>query len=246
MRGRRTVVVGEYDFAASRNKKNATITDEQLADIFAGVGARHGYADVKAHFEELGDFKVRWQRTYRWIDFSISDYLDRAPPRALENLAESLFDRLEGKETDCGEEFLTYLADRKVVRANQRDYIQRKGLATKTIGTYHDLNDCVARLRSQGLIKAATFKLVWNDSFRMGGKASACSVLNKVIEVNTLLDEKGVPEYVLDYAVYVMACYIEIGFQAGRMDEMKHQKMVRKYPMCDEAVAWLQSNGFFI
>ena len=239
-------MVGGYDFAASHNKKNATITDEQLADIFARVGAKYGYENVHAHFEELRDFKVRWQMAYQWVDFSISDYCDRAPPRALENLAEILFDRIEGKESDYGEEFLTYLADRKVVRANQRDYIQRKGLATKTIGTYHDLNDCVARLRSQGLIKAATFKLVWNNSHRMGRKASACSVLNEVIEVNTLLDEKGVPEYVIDYAVYVMACHIEIGFQAGRLDEMKHQKMVKKYPMRDEAEAWLQSHEFFI
>ena len=51
--------------------------------IFSAVGARHGYNDVGAEFAALEDFKVRWQRSYNWIRFTVSDYLDRVPDDVL-------------------------------------------------------------------------------------------------------------------------------------------------------------------
>ena len=51
------------------NKKNATVTDGRLTEIFSDVGRRLGYDDVRAEFSGVMDFKVRWQRSSRWISF---------------------------------------------------------------------------------------------------------------------------------------------------------------------------------
>ena len=68
--------------------------------IFASVRARHGYEDVGAEFADLEDFKVRWQRSYNWIRFTVSDYLDRAPDDVLASLAEVLFTNLADAGTE--------------------------------------------------------------------------------------------------------------------------------------------------
>lgn len=51
--------------------------------IFADVGAKYGYGDVGAEFAALEDFKIRWQRSYDWSRFTVSDYLGRAPERPM-------------------------------------------------------------------------------------------------------------------------------------------------------------------
>ena len=81
MRNRRTA---EGDiFIATFNEKNRTVSDDHLTMIFSAVGSRHGYEDVGAEFAALEDFKVRWQRSYNWIRFTVSDYLDRVPDDVL-------------------------------------------------------------------------------------------------------------------------------------------------------------------
>ena len=66
-------------FIASFNRSNATVTDSELTEVFSEVGSRYGYADVKAKFKALKDFKVQWQRSYKWAEFTVSDYMDRTP-----------------------------------------------------------------------------------------------------------------------------------------------------------------------
>ena len=94
MRKRNTV--GDDVFIATFNEKNRTVSDEHLTDIFTEVGRRYGYDDVAAEFGDLRDFKCRWQRSYNWIRFVISDYLDRAPDEVLRDLAEVLFAKITG------------------------------------------------------------------------------------------------------------------------------------------------------
>ena len=55
-----------------------TITDEILNEIFKKVGNDFGY-DVSAEFAAYRDFKIRWQRSYKWAEFQVSDYLKDAP-----------------------------------------------------------------------------------------------------------------------------------------------------------------------
>jgi archaellum biogenesis protein FlaJ (TadC family) len=86
--------VGDEIHIATYNSKNRTVSDEHLSEIFSAVGARYGYGDIRAEFAALKDFRVRWQRSYNWAVFTVSDYLDRAPDAVLENLAEVLFSKI--------------------------------------------------------------------------------------------------------------------------------------------------------
>ena len=145
--------VGDEVLIATYNSKNRTVTDGHLTEIFSAVGQRYGYEDVKAEFAPLKDFKVRWQRSYNWAIFTISDYLDRAPDAVLEDLAAVLFAKITGENREYGDVFLNYVTDRNLTRTNRKDFLKRsRNLSKDSIGEFHDLNDCVNRLRDLGLI----------------------------------------------------------------------------------------------
>ncbi len=234
------IVIADY------NKKNATVTDEMLTAIFSDVGRRYGFSEVKAKFSALSDFKVKWTRSYKWADFVVSDYVDRASTEALTNLADVLFSRISGTKAEYGEAFIRYVTDDAVVRDNQKDFLKRtKGLNGTSIGEFHDLVDCVNRLREQGLIPDdLRCELRWDS--RATSKAAGCSVLQKVAWVNRELDHKGVPEYVLDYCVYHELCYLIVGFNPGPDGEYQHDRLAEMHPMCEEARLWLRERRMYL
>lgn len=243
MRKNRTV--SDEILIASYNAKNRTVSDEMLTQIFARVGRRYGYDDVKAEFCPFPDFKVKWMRSYKWISFEISDYLDRAPQDVLEDLAGTLFEKVSGNNADYSESFIRYLNEPEPRKSNQRDFVSRKKrMNDTTIGDFHDLNDCVNRLRGMGLIPPdLECILCWDSSNTK--KASGCSVIQRVAWVNTALDQKGVPENVLDYVVYTMLAHIMVGFN-GSHDGYEFMRLDAMYPMREDALRWLEENGFRI
>ena len=238
--------VGDEVLIANYNSKNRTVTDGHLTEIFSMVGQRYGYDDVKAEFSALTDFKVRWQRSYQWAIFTVSDYLDRAPDDVLENLAEVLFSKITGQDAEYGDVFLRYVTDKELMRTNRKDFLKRsRNLTKKSIGDYHDLNDCVNRLRDQRLIPDdIECVLTWDNSGTE--KAAGCSVLQGVVWVSKTLDQKGIPEYVLDYCVFYMMCYLELGFNPGPEMEYDHRRLIAKHPMRYDAEAWLNEHGLFL
>ena len=242
MRKRNTV--GDDVFIATFNEKNRTVSDEHLTDIFTEVGRRYGYDDVDAEFADLRDFKCRWQRSYTWIRFVISDYLDRAPDEVLHDLAEVLFAKITGDDREYSDVFVRYLTDPALSKVNRKDFLKRsRNLGKTSIGDYHDLNDCVNRLRDQGLIPYdLECELRWD--FTETPKASGCSVLQKVVWVNKYLDQKGVPEHVLDYCVYAMLAHIIAGF--NNRDEAEYIALIERHPMKRDAEAWLAREGLFL
>lgn len=50
-----------------------TTTDEILNETFKKVGNDFG-CDTPAEFAAYRDFKIRWQRSYKWAEFQVSDY----------------------------------------------------------------------------------------------------------------------------------------------------------------------------
>ena len=237
--------VGGDIVIASYNSTNRTVSDAHLSDIFSDVGSRYGFMDVGAEFSAFTDFKVRWQRSSGWIRFQISDYLDRAPDDVLENLADVIFSKMRGDDRDYDEVFLKYVTEKKVVRDNRSDFLKRsRNLNDTCIGKYHDLNDCVDRLRGLGLIPYdLECELRWDDAG--SGKASGCSVLQRVVWVSSVLDQKGVPENVLDYAVYAMLCHLIVGFP-GRRSEDEYIRLLSYYPARAEAEDWMARNDLYI
>lgn len=74
------------------------MTAEMLQDAFVAVGKDCGYEDITAEFSPLADVKLRWQRSFRWIHFEVSDYLQDAPYEVLKALAQSIFSRIRGED----------------------------------------------------------------------------------------------------------------------------------------------------
>jgi hypothetical protein len=230
---------------ASYNSRNRTVTDEHLTELFSIVGDRYGFSDVGAEFSAFTDFKVRWQRSMSWIRFQVSDYLDRAPDDVLINLADVLFSKLRGDDREYDEAFIRYVTEKEVSRDNRRDFLGRsRNLNDTSVGKYHDLCDCVDRLRDQGLIPDdLECELRWDDT--RGGKASGCSVLQRVVWVSKVLDQKGIPENVLDYSVYAMFCHLMIGFPGNRSDE-EYARLLSYYPARAEAEDWMARNDLYL
>ena len=241
---RKRTTVSDDILIATYNSRNRTVSDEHLTDIFAEVGSRYGYEDVGAEFSPLTDMKVKWSRAYKWIRFSVSDYLDRAPDDVLRNLAEIIYARISGDNREYDEVFVRYITDPKLVKQNRKDFLKRSRNLNKTsIGDYHDLNDCVNRLRDQGLLPDdMECELRWDTS--QSPKASGCSVLQRVVWVNKYLDQKGVPEHVLDYSVYAMMCHLMAGF--NNHDDAQYERMLLYHPMKDDAEAWLSREGLYL
>ena len=236
--------VGDEVLIATYNSKNRTVTDGHLTEIFSAVGQRYGYEDVKAEFAPLKDFKVRWQRSYNWAIFTISDYLDRAPDAVLEDLAAVLFAKITGENREYGDVFINYITDRNLTRTNRKDFLKRsRNLSKESIGEYHDLNDCVNRLRDMRLIPDdIECVLTWDSS--ESPKAAGCSLLQAVVWVNTALDTKGVPEHVLDYSVYSEMCHLIQGFNNN--DEIGYRRLCSMHPMASDAIMWLNEHGMYL
>ena len=236
--------VGDEVLIATYNSKNRTVTDGHLTEIFSAVGQRYGYEDVKAEFAPLRDFKVRWQRSYNWAIFTISDYLDRAPDAVLEDLAAVLFAKITGENREYGDVFLNYITDRNLTRTNRKDFLKRsRNLSKESIGEYHNLNDCVNRLRDMRLIPDdIECVLTWDNS--ASARVAACSVLQGVVAVSKELDRKGIPEHVLDYCVYSQMCRLIMGFNSH--DKVAYVRMCTTHPMAREATIWLNEHGIYL
>ena len=125
MRKRRTV--SDEVLIASFNAKNRTVSDEKLTQIFSRVGRRYGYDEVEAKFSPFADFKVKWVRNCKWISFEVSDYLDRAPDDVLEDLAETMFEKISGNKTEYSESFVRYLNERAEEKQLGRLHQQKEG-----------------------------------------------------------------------------------------------------------------------
>lgn len=77
-------------------------TDKELSVAFAKAGNECGFDQVDVFFVAFKDFKVRWQRSMKWVDFQVSDYLNDAPIEVMEGLAKALFARISGQEMNTG------------------------------------------------------------------------------------------------------------------------------------------------
>ena len=42
------------------------------------AGIRNGFEDIQADFSAFRDFKLKWTRSDKWINFEVSDYLRNA------------------------------------------------------------------------------------------------------------------------------------------------------------------------
>ena len=166
---------------------------DTLTGAFTAVGRRHGYDEIEARFAPLADTKVRWERTYRWIKFTVSDYLIDAPYEVLKTLAESIFARLSGVDSVYPQCVYDY------VRAHADDlkptYIDRHSPCE----CGRDLGASVQRLIDGGHIPSDHgITVSWTSQSSFGRSITSGIFRHVLISV----DAKDVSDGFLDYIVY--------------------------------------------
>lgn len=220
--------------------------NEELRNIFQRVAAEYGYSSVDAEYLSTKDLKVRWQRGYDWINFQVSDYLDDAPEEVLEGLARNLCERLTGKASEFSKALKDWVTRPEFCEQKQPIFIERSmGLLNEVKGEHKDLNESLRRLREAGLIKnLPQVYITWEDTAT--SKMGRCSVLMKVVSVNTFLDNEDVPDYVLDYCLYRELLHIQIGYNPeGDSHDEEYFARCGNYSKCTEADSWLRSREVY-
>ncbi len=215
----------------------------ELQEIFRNIGKKHKYDTVAAEFTAYKDFKVRWQRSYKWADFKVSDYLSDAPEKVVEGLAETLFTRITMRdETSFSEEMCDWVTAPEFAQTKQPIYLRRSRNITRSPrGEHRNLTDSYNRLIDMGLVERdpALF-LSWTKEPNIR-KLGHCSVLMKVVSLSSALDDPEIPEFVMDYVLYHELCHLIMGFNPtlGR-NKTKFAELEAMYPKQDEAESWLR------
>lgn len=212
------------------------VTEERaqlLNDIAVEIGAARGYDDVGASYTAFGDFKLRWARGHRWIEFEVSDYLADATEGIIRAILNLVFDRIAGEDAPYPEEVKAWLTSDSFARDHRAVFVERHpDILMRTEGKHRDLADSVRRLTAKGLLPegwdpaAKGIALTW---MRPRGPRSvgSSSALFRVAAVTTLLDAEGVTDDEIDLVVFAQLCRIAAGFMP---EQGKVLQMVTAYP----------------
>lgn len=223
-------------------------SNEMLTRAMATAGARNGFEDVKAEFAAFKDFKLKWTRSYKWINFEVSDYLRNAPENVIGSLAETIYAKIGGAErTEYSQDVCDYLNSEEFLRENQNLFIRRfRGLSPTARGKNVDLEESYRRLKENGLVKNDPRIVIrWTEDGR--SRIGMSSVLMKTIAMNNRLDDNGLSENTIDYALYSQICHVNLGFGATRDDDPeRYEAMLSDYPGRSEAETELRRLGLRI
>ena len=102
-------------------------TAKQLTEIAQTVGKKYGYDRVGAEFSPYADFKVKWTRSYKWAEFTVSDYLVGANKSIINDLFDCLFNRISGGEAKpYTKRFTAHVTSPDFAEAHRPTYLTRK------------------------------------------------------------------------------------------------------------------------
>ena len=217
-------------------------SNKRLTEIFATVGKTFRYDTVNAEFMAFREFKCTWQRSYRWVDFRISDYLEDAPDEVLVSLAQTLFRKILGDEFTTSDKLRAWVTDPEFHTLKQNIYLSRcSGYSRTAVGKHKNLQESYDRLIGAGLVPYdPSIVLSWYDG-AYTHKAAGCSVLMRVVGISNLLDADDIPDFVLDYCLYYELCHMLVGYDPDREvgDEI-FTGLESKFPQKYEAKTWMK------
>lgn len=197
--------------------------NEKLTAIFKAVGENHGFSQVSAQFAEFADFKVRWQRTFDWAEFFVSDYLEDAPAEIVRDLAEILFSKIGGDDKDFTQEFKDYVTSERIHSVHRTTYLQRNNA--------REVEDKrVQRIAKKYNVGADAVCLAVGDT-------STVSVLMRTTIIPRRVF-KNAPKKVLDFLVYrglLLLSYgymptVDVGYEvACKLDGFPDAEEIKEY-----------------
>jgi len=217
-------------------------TEEMLKTKFVEVGKEYGFDKVEAEFVAFKEFKVRWQRSYKWADFKVSDYLADAPPDVIEGLCNSLFSKITGDEEGYSDAMCAWITAPEFAENKQSVYLKRsRNLTRSSEGEFKSLEKSYERLILSGLIERdPAVHLTWTKESNVR-KIGHCSVLMKVVSISSVLDTDMIPDFVLDFCMYHELCHLKIGFDpTAKRHGSEFAELEAKYPKRKEAEEWIK------
>ena len=233
---------------ATKNKNRNEDRNDLLNKVFSEVGMEYGYENVTAEFAVYREFKVKWKRSTKWAEFTVSDYLYDAPENIIVDLARTFIGMISGQSGEgYSDDFIKFVTSDKFVETKQPVYLRRSRLTADTEGRAKDLKESVDRLAEAGLIKKDDrIAMCWTKEV-LAGKAAYCSVLMKTVAVSSMLDSEEVSDKVLDLAVlheYLTVVYGNKGF--GKPNTTDLGSLERKMQGYDEAVDCMRTMGAYL
>lgn len=213
-------------------------TSETLRNIFQEIGKGYCFDKVEADLVAFKEFKVRWERSYKWANFHVSDYLADAPAEVIKGLATTLFRKITG-DSDEGysEEMCGWVTAPEFSENKRPIYLKRsRNLTRFALGEVKDLMASYQRLVDFGLIEFdPTAYLTWTKESNVR-RIGHCSVLMRAVSISSVLDSEMIPDFVLDYCLYHELCHLKIGFDpTAEKHGENFAELERKYPQRDEA-----------
>lgn len=229
--------------------ENETTAAEDLNRAFQKVGLKYGFESVTAEFAVFKEFKVQWNRAYRFISFRVSDYMEDAPYEAYEALAGTLFAKIEGREEVPYKKAMRDWVLAPEFSASKRyKYVHRaRNITGSPAGYERDLRDSLKRLQEMGLIENdAGIELTWTSDGNTP-RAASCSVLFRLIVVSNQLDDLNVPDFVVDFAVYSQYLKIVKGAEVfGFTTEVYTREEEKKFEKYRDAEKMLDKMSLYL
>lgn len=215
------------------------------ARVLPEVVVQTNIDSTKAQYVPFNDFKIKWRRMYRWIEFDISDFLMDVPENVFSGILEYTFRKIVGKDAKYPKEVSEYLSSDAFVDMAQPIYIERRRKVSEgPEGENRNLMDSYRRLIDMGLVNDDP-KLVlrWDEALRKGiGNAS---VLMWFAQINRNLDIPEIFDNAFDYAVYSRIAHIQCGFEnQGPIRAEIFEQLLDRYPRRNQAIGELQNMGF--
>ena len=218
-----------------------------MNEILKELGKKYNYDSTKAQYVPFNDFKIKWRRTYRWIEFDISDFLMDVPENVFSGILEYTFRKIVGKDAKYPKEVSEYLSSDAFVDMAQPIYIERRRKVSEgPEGENRNLMDSYRRLINMGLVKDdPRIVLRWDEALKKGiGNAS---VLMRFAQINRNLDSSEISDNAFDYAVYSRIAHIQCGFGIqGPIRTEIFEQMLDRYPGRNQAIGELHNMGFEI
>lgn len=100
--------------------------NERLKEILEPIAENYGFGKSNAVFKPFADFKVKWTRSYKWIEMTVSDYLKNAPEDVIENIFEVVLSRIVGELKGYSDATNEYLISDDFREKNLKTFLKRK------------------------------------------------------------------------------------------------------------------------
>ncbi len=217
--------------------------DERLKDIFGKVGKEYGFSPVDAYFTDFNDLKVKWYLTQfsSSIVFTVSDYLRSAPDDILEKLATTLCRRIAGKRSRYPKALEKWITSEDFRRINRATYLERCRTPLCTAeGKHRNLQESAGRVAAMGIFGMPDDVYLSWARFASRKNLGMGSVAMRVALISDQLDRDDIPDYALDWAVFLQLARIAYGINTDGNIDIYMEEMKERFPMADEAREWIR------